>query len=97
MSLISKLLNRKAYHRKWDVGLEGRDQIYYQELINDEWCKILIDGEMLVGGDAHHVIYFDTTEQWAQKYPEWAKGRRAEIICRIKSELTPPNYVYHGA
>lgn len=97
MSLISKLLNRKAYHRKWDVGLHGRGQICYQELINDEWCKIIIDGEMLVGTDAHHVIYFDTTEQWAQKYPDWAKERRTEIIRRIKSELTPPDYIYNGA
>ena len=54
-----------------------------------------LDGEMLIGR-AHHVIYFANPAEW-RIYPEWAQGRREEIIGRIKSEFREPDYEYHGA
>jgi hypothetical protein len=80
--------------RTWRVGHRGRDGIYYEEQHGGDWQRIDIDGEMLTGR-AHHVIYFASPEAW-QRYPEWARHRREEIIARIKSEFQPPDYEYEG-
>ena len=79
----------------WRVGHVGRDGMYYEELVDGEWLRIPIDGEMLVG-PAHHVIYFLSEEAW-REYPAWARDRRTEIVARIKSEFGPPEYEHHGA
>jgi hypothetical protein len=76
----------------WRVGHHGRDAMYYEEMIGGSWQRIDIDGEMLMGR-AHHVIYFASAEQW-QRYPEWARHRRNDIIARIKSEFREPDYEY---
>jgi hypothetical protein len=68
--------------------------MYYEELHEGEWRRLDIDGEMLVG-PAHHVIYFGSRASWSQK-PEWARGRRDEIIGRIKSASPIPDYEYQG-
>ena len=79
----------------WRVGHVGRDGMYYEERVEGEWQRIAIDGEML-GGPAHHVIYFPSADAW-QVYPAWARDRRAEIVARIKSKFGPPDYEHHGA
>lgn len=81
-------------HHQWRVGHSGRDMMYYEEHHNGEWQRISIDGEMLTGR-AHHVIYFADEETW-QRYPEWARHRREEIIARIKSSFREPDYEYAG-
>jgi hypothetical protein len=78
----------------WRVGHRGRDGMYYEEQHDGIWQRIDIDGEMLTGC-AHHVIYFASSEAW-QRYPEWARHRREEIIARIKSQFRPPDYEYEG-
>ncbi len=80
--------------RRWRVGHQGRDQMYYEELHVGEWLRLEIQGEMLMGA-AHHVIYFDSPTAW-QQYPEWARHRRAEIIARIMTVFRAPDYEYHG-
>lgn len=80
--------------RGWNVGHQGRDSMYYEESHGGDWQRIAIDGEMLMGR-AHHVIYFASPEKW-QGYPEWARDRRDEIISRIKSQFSAPDYEYHG-
>jgi len=79
---------------EWRVGHTGRDCMYYEEYREGRWERIEISGEMLMG-PAHHVIYFASREQW-KAYPEWARGRRSEIIARIKSRFAPPDYEYYG-
>jgi hypothetical protein len=69
--------------------------MYYEEFHDGAWQRLDIDGEMLTGR-AHHVIYFSCPETW-QRYPEWARHRREEIMARIKSEFREPDYEYHGA
>ena len=64
--------------------------MFYDELRNGTWCRVVIDGGMLVG-KAHHVIYFGSLD-----LPDWAQERRAEIVARIKSEFCPPGYEYEG-
>ncbi|RYD48806.1 MAG: hypothetical protein EOP83_26015 [Verrucomicrobiaceae bacterium] len=81
--------------RDWRVGHRGRDGMYYEEQHGGTWQRIDIDGEMLMGGCAHHVIYFAPPVEW-QLYPEWARHRREEIIARIKSKFRPPDYEYEG-
>lgn len=85
---------RGAGNKGWRVGHRGRDTMYYEEFREGAWHQIAIDGEMLTGR-AHHVIYFASPDQW-EKYPEWARGRRGEIIARIKSEFAQPDYEYYG-
>lgn len=80
--------------RDWRVGHQGRDEMFYEELRDGTWQRLRVDGEMLTGR-AHHVIYFDSPQVWLN-HPEWARGRRDEIIARIKSEFRAPDYEYHG-
>lgn len=78
--------------RGWRTGHRGRDFMYYEEWRDGAWHQIEVQGEMLMG-PAHHVIYFDSPERW-QRHPEWARGRRDEIIARIKSSFPEPEYEY---
>lgn len=78
----------------WRTGHVGRHDMYYEELRNGTWERLRLDGEMMMGR-AHHVIYFGTREAW-KKTPEWAHGRRDEIIDRVKSVFRIPNYEYDG-
>ena len=78
--------------RGWRVGHRGRDQLIYEEHRDGRWQWIEVDGEMLTGR-AHHVIYFASAENW-QRYPEWARHRRDEIIARIKGQFREPHYEY---
>jgi hypothetical protein len=79
---------------RWRVGHVGRDSIYYEELCDGVWRRLEIEGEMLTGR-AHHVIYFGAREEWNAQ-PMWARGRRAEILTRIKSVFSIPDYEYDG-
>jgi hypothetical protein len=92
MRFLYNFFRRGAQKRDWNVGHRGRDGMYYEEFRDGEWHQIEIDGEMLIG-PAHHVIYFASPEHWL-RYPEWARGRRDEIIARIKSEFHEPHYEY---
>lgn len=78
----------------WRVGHTGCDCMYYEEPIDGRWERLEISGEMLMG-EAHHVIYFASAKDW-DRYPEWARSRRTEIIRRIKSAFREPDYEYQG-
>ena len=82
--------NRRDLERGWRFRRAGRDQFFYQELIDGQWASITIDGEML-GGRPRHVIYMPTIEAWG-RLPAWARDRRAEIIARIQTECPEPDY-----
>ena len=77
----------------WRVGHRGRDSMYYEELVEGEWRRLDLGGEM--GVQPHHIIYFGSKEQW-RLGPEWTHGRRSEIISRIKSAFPIPEYGYEG-
>jgi hypothetical protein len=68
--------------------------MYYEELRDGKWERLNLDGEMLMGR-AHHIVYFGNREDW-KKHPEWAHGRRDEIIDRIKTAFRIPDYEYSG-
>lgn len=80
----------------WGVGHRGRDAFFYREAVQGRVEQIEIGGEMLVG-TPHHVIYIPKEAEWERRYPQWARGRRREIVGRITSELRPPEYEYDYA
>jgi hypothetical protein len=84
--------NRRERERGWRLRREGRDEMFYDEWRDDAWQRMTINGEMLCGTTAHHVIYFNDL-----KFPDWAGGHREEIVARIKSEFCPPGYEYWDA
>jgi len=68
--------------------------MFYDELIDGDWERIEIDGEMQFGaGDPQHVVWFPTEEQWT-RLPQWTTGRREEILRRVQGEFSPPRYEY---
>jgi hypothetical protein len=86
---------RRRYHlrsRGYWVVRQGRDAIEYQEMHDGKVERLIIGGEMLVG--APHVVYVPTAEEWQQTMPEWAQGRREEIIENVKGKLGTKNYEY---
>jgi len=85
-------IRHRNQQRGWRVGHIGRDEMFYEEMIGGKWERILISGETCCG-DAHHVIYFPSEEQW-ESMPEWTRGRQLEIVSRIKKEFKPPGYEY---
>jgi hypothetical protein len=86
---IFPVLAPKPSEGDWRVGHRGRDAMYYEEFADGAWRRLEIDGGMLCGR-AHHVIYFVSTH-----FPDWAAGRRDQIVARIKSEFCPPDYEYY--
>jgi len=68
--------------------------MFYEEFVQGEWRRLELDGERLVGRP-HHVIYFGSVRDW-NKMPEWAHGRRREIISRVKSVFPLSDYSYSG-
>jgi hypothetical protein len=91
---IVSRLRRQYYlsiHGYW-VTRRGRDDIEYQERHNNKVDGIIIGGEMMSIGP--HVIYVPSIEGWKKNMPEWAQGRRDEIISRVKEFLSSKNYRY---
>ena len=83
----------KENKRGWRTRPLGRDSIYYYEKINNEWKRIEISGEMLVG-KMLKVIYFKNEKNWTE-YPEWAHNRK-EIIRRVKMDYPPEQTEYEN-
>lgn len=74
------------------VQRKGRDAIEYQELHDGRIDRLTIDGEMMAIGP--HVVYIPSDAEWQQKMPGWARGRRAEIVEKVKRGLDARNYEY---
>lgn len=70
----------------------GRDAIEYQELHNGRVQRVIIAGEMV--GKGPHLVYIPTEAEWHQTMPQWAQGRREEIIENVQRRLGTKNYEY---
>ncbi|MGH9967572.1 MAG: hypothetical protein ACREBG_07025 [Pyrinomonadaceae bacterium] len=81
-------LSRRGY---W-ARRAGRDSIRYEEKRGRSVEHVIIDGEMMAVGP--HVIYVPTDEEWKKSAPEWAQGRRDEILERVKGILGSRSYEY---
>ena len=74
------------------VHRKGRDDIEYEERRAGRLHRLTIHGELMAYGP--FVIYVPTEEEWANEMPEWAQGRRAEILENVKRVLGTKNYEY---
>jgi hypothetical protein len=80
----------------WYAGRRGRDLLYYQEVADGVLRELDVGGEMLCGKPSH-IVYVPSEHGWNEKQPQWAYGRRTEIIRRMKSLLKEPDYRYEEA
>ena len=78
--------------RGFFVTREGRDNIIYEERQAGQVQRLTIYGELM--SNDPHVVYVPNEEEWENKMPEWAHGRRAEILENIKRALGTKNYEY---
>jgi hypothetical protein len=74
------------------VHREGRDDIEYEERSAKGLRRLLLNGEL--NGSGPFVVYLPTQEEWARRMPEWAQGRRDEILENVKQALGTKNYEY---
>lgn len=74
--------------RGWTIRGQGRDRIQYVERGN---CSIVLDAELMCG-PLHRVISVPTAANWDSKVPDWARGRREEILARLKLTFPRPKY-----
>src|SRR5689334_14241549 len=72
----------EAEEPTWRVRHDGRDGMCYEERHLGAWRTLRLNSEMQTG-QAHHLVRFGRIAEWAQA-PEWAQGRRDEIVRRIK-------------
>jgi len=84
---LLSVLSGSTRKRGWRVGHQGRDSLFYDELIEGEWKRIIIDGEMQCSDEnPQHVVWFPSADEW-NKLSSWAVGRREQILGRVRVGL----------
>ena len=78
--------------RGFFVTREGRDNIVYEERRAGATQRLIIHGELMASGP--HVVYVPDEEEWQKEMPDWAHGRRAEILETVKRALGTKNYEF---
>ena len=80
------LLSRRVSFRKrgWRIRGHGRDAMEYEE-----WDRgtFVFGAELMGRGPITRVVQIPSPEKWDDMLPDWAAGRRAEIVRRIKTFL----------
>lgn len=70
----------------WRCRLEGRDSLVYEERDADGgWRSLSFASEQCTGASPHHVLIIESETPWRRERPEWARGRRAEILWRLQA------------
>ena len=58
------LFTSSAKKRGWKVGRYQRDSLFYDELRDGKWERIIIDGEMQFSNQKpFHIIWFPSTDE----------------------------------
>lgn len=83
-------LRRKGF---WVQGA-GRDEIRYEEWDGKAVRSFKIIAELMASGP--RIVSFPTDAQWDRHMPEWARGRKAEMMERVKGFLGDKDYTYEG-
>jgi hypothetical protein len=73
------------------VNRHGRDQIEYRERSAGAMRSLIIDGELLTKS---RVVYVPSEAGWDAKMPPWARGRRDQIVGRVKASLGAKGYEF---
>jgi hypothetical protein len=75
--------------REWNAYTIGRSELKYFEIKDRKKLEISIDAELAIG-NAQHIFYFPSEEEWDRKYSKYFQNRREEILQRIK-QIFPPD------
>ncbi len=87
LTALHVLRTRYLLHRRgWITRGAGRDQIEYVERGNR--C-ITFYAELMGRGPVSRVFTIPVTT-WDLTLPEWARGRRDEIVARLKADFPEP-------
>jgi len=78
--------------RGYRVVRTGRDSICYQELVDGQLRKLIVDGELMAR--APHALYIPSDSEWQATTPDWARDRKGEIVARVKEELGAKRYQF---
>jgi predicted membrane channel-forming protein YqfA (hemolysin III family) len=73
------------------VTSHGREQLEYRERSGGVIRSLIIGGELLAKG---RVVYIPSETGWNTKMPEWAWGRRDQIIERVKANVGTKDYEF---
>jgi hypothetical protein len=84
-------LRKQGYRVRW----YGRDSFYYEELEAGQIRSLMLYGELMAKGPRH--VYFPDPEVWQQKMPDWASGRRDEILAKVRDELGTRHFRYYDS
>jgi hypothetical protein len=76
--------------RGWVACREGRDDVAYSEWVEGNVRRLTIIGEL----GTPHAVYIPSDDAWERTVPEWARGRRTEIIDRVKADLGSKHYEF---
>jgi hypothetical protein len=77
--------------RGWTVDDRGRDTIVYRETVEGHLEDLGLDSQ---GFRGEYIVYVPSEPVWDRTVPAWARGRRSEIVERIRSRLQPPAYEF---
>ena len=80
---------RRRYSRiGYRAGTYGHDCFEYVERdAHGEQRRLVINGELMARGP--RLLYAPPESRWNHVMPEWARGRRTEILGRIQDYLGP--------
>lgn len=92
LCVLAAVKQIRFVRRGYRIVRKNRDQFAYEERTRTGLRRVVFDGEMLVGGK--NVVYIPDEEAWVAVVPHWARGRREEIINRLRSELGEEKYSY---
>lgn len=94
LQMLLRRVSGADRRRGWRAGHRSRDSLFYEEIVEGRWQRIIIDGQMPFSScDVRHIVWFPSETEWT-KLPDWTMGRRDLILQRMKQELAPPDYKY---
>ena len=86
---IGYLVGFTMYLRRgWRIVGVGRDALAYEERHKG---RIEFGAELMGTGPVSRLITIPSSD-WDASVPAWAKGRKGEIVARIRSEMPEPRY-----
>ena len=88
---IGYLVGSIIYLRRgWKIVGMGRDELAYVER---DKGRVIFGAELMGTGPVSRIITIPASD-WDTSVPAWARGRREEIVARIRSEMPDPRYKY---
>jgi hypothetical protein len=84
LTLWSRFREHRENSRGWRIGFEPVGIRYEEKKKDGAWVSLVIRGTPR--GHGLGALLIPTDAVWDSRYPDWARGRREEILSRVKSE-----------